>query len=640
MTKKILVFMSLLTLVFSDSILQAKDKDEVAEILTKFKNYRFGAVNVYRIVNVEDIKQIVQAKSAKKDGAKVVTDTTCLSKVELPILKEIQNGLDNELDKNKIKENIINQGYTPPADDIFDCAFEIYKQRMGPGLAQLNSYGYIVTTRPKNPGDYPEKIIGVLYKEIPMEDDENKKMKDYLELMSSEEIFSADRLKDESIDEVKYGYKNMYDMVYNYFRQGNVENKSMEAKGIADDVRYFPPIFGNSTSLITGDIINSSDIQRFKRISEGSPEDMINTEYELLVAADQIRWIQYEKQFAKDKNGKIAKPDYRLRLKNGDIVKIDQVKKETKMFDQDAILNIDFEKNAVYDSAGRYFNLEDIGARIINQNMSASNGNLPKFGVELKYGIEDINYTSFWSERLAVNAIWKNVKFGVILPTAGWSSLSTDLFKQDRKLTYASVGLQGKLDFPFVLIPRSDVFSLTFGYVFGDAQESSWKKRSKEEETFNPIATRFDRDYLIRANAQLLYTFAISIDKDYFLRFGIGPTMYSAEAWGLFRDSVLVDDALVAKINYKKDASQSKTVAGISGKIEFMATNNTTPYGAGVQYFDETLSMNAWLQIPVIENTFSIKLDASGYFVAFRKTKRAWENDNVITPMIRFIYTY
>lgn len=190
--------MSLLTLVFSDSILQAKDKDEVAEILTKFKNYRFGAVNVYRIVNVEDIKQIVQAKSAKKDGAKAITDTTCLTKVELPILKEIQNGLDNELDKNKIKENIINQGYTPPADDIFDCAFEIYRQRLTVGTAAINSYGYIVTTRPKNPGDYPDKIIGVLYKEISADDDENKKMKDYLELMSSEEIFSADRLKDEA----------------------------------------------------------------------------------------------------------------------------------------------------------------------------------------------------------------------------------------------------------------------------------------------------------------------------------------------------------------------------------------------------------------------------------------------------------
>ena len=83
-----------------------------------------------------------------------------------------------------------------------------------------------------------------------------------------------------------------------------------------------------------------------------------------------------------------------------------------------------------------------------------------------------------------------------------------------------------------------------------------------------------------------------------------------------------------------------ETVGGLSGKIEIMAKNIATPYGAAVQYFDEALMANLWLQIPVIENTLALRIDAKGYFVAFREDVHAWENSSVFTPMARVIVNF
>ena len=71
-----------------------------------------------------------------------------------------------------------------------------------------------------------------------------------------------------------------------------------------------------------------------------------------------------------------------------------------------------------------------------------------------------------------------------------------------------------------------------------------------------------------------------------------------------------------------------------------MTKNISTPYGASVQYFDEGLGVNAWLQIPIIQNTFALRLDAKGYFKAFKDNPRAWEKKSVFIPMARFIVNF
>jgi len=439
---------------------------------------------------------------------------------------------------------------------------------------------YLVTTQPKQIGGTPETIIGMIVSEKPFEE-MTAALKGNLEIAAPEDIYSHSFMKDELIDEIKFGYRTLYDLAYSYFIQGNVQNKTMEARGIGTDVRFFSERAGNTSSLIKSDVISSREVQTFKRISAGQPFNYYDKTNEVLVSADKVSWTRYKSRYLRDRSGKFKK-----------------------------------------DSLGNY----------ILDKRRAVNSYLPEFGVELKYGIEEINYPSFWSERMTLSALWKQVKLGVILPTAGWSSMSKSVFDQDRKLTNGGIGLAGEFDFPFMVIPNSGVFHLGFGVVFGDAQQSSYKNRSLDPDNY--VTNKNDNDYLIRSNGQLHYTFGVSVDEDYLIRFGVGGTFYTVEKWYNFLDKSGNEN----KIVYKE--LNTETVGGVSGKIEFMATNNTTPYGATLQYFDESLRIAAWLRIPIIQNSLSLQLDVNGYMTTFKDTPREWELNSVFIPMARFIFLF
>jgi len=152
----------------------------------------------------------------------------------------------------------------------------------------------------------------------------------------------------------------MYDLLVNAFLQGNVEDRTLEAQGIGTLITFFAPKAGITKSLLNKEgVVSSFDIQMFKRISEGQAYDITDKFNELIVSPDLISWRRY---------------DYpQLVYSDGFIDTIDRI----------------------------------------------TNYELPKYGVELKYGAEAINYPSFWSERLTLNAIWQGVKLGIILPTNG-----------------------------------------------------------------------------------------------------------------------------------------------------------------------------------------------------------------------------
>ncbi len=271
---------------------------------------------------------------------------------------------------------------------------------------------------------------------------------------------------------------------------------------------------------------------------------------------------------------------------------------------------------------------EDSTGNLVPDTYYITNEDLPEFGVELKYGIDALSYPSMWSERMTLSALWQSVKLGIILPTSGWSNLSESIYNINRTLTFGGVGVAAEFDFPFKVIPQSGVFHASLGYIFGDAKEPSYKDAPTLDDYMF-----YSPDYLIRANAQLHYTFGVSIDDDYWFRFGIGGTVYSAEHW----DYKVPEDIDPPELSYSKD--KTETVAGISGKIEFMSKNILTPFGASVQYFDEALGLKLWLEIPVIENTFALRFDASGYFTAFRDP-HPWEHSSVFVPQIRFIFNF
>lgn len=250
----------------------------------------------------------------------------------------------------------------------------------------------------------------------------------------------------------------------------------------------------------------------------------------------------------------------------------------------------------------------------------ATNSNLPKYGVELKYGLEDINYPSLWSERLAMNAIWGSSKLGLILPTGGWSNLSTS-FGNTRTMTHAGLGINGSFDFPIKVIDESGVFNLAMSYVFDDAVKSNHM-------VFNADANQY-QDFMVRYHATLQYSFAVSIDKDFLFRMRLGGTIYGMESWAEFYGST--------------DSSEFKnvkntTVGGVSGRIEFMTTSWSTPAGFSLNYFDETVLGTAWLQIPVVTN-FALRLDARVFAPVFRDP-RPWETSAVVMPALRFIFNF
>lgn len=556
-------------------------RDQVERILQNFKNYRYGAVSIYEVKEADELKDFLKSKRKAITGGPATEGKECLNDATPEVKRIILRGVEQELPKSRINDNIITEGFPPPTGDIMDCIYQHYLDSLSGPAFETVLHAYIVTTRPSVIGSIPDTIIGVIFVENEYETD-TRRVDRNLRNVSDLDIFSVYEMHDEKLDENKYGYNNLYDLAYSYFIQGNVESKMMEARSIGTDVEYFAPSVGNSTSLIDDNFINSEDIQRILRVSYGQSEDYYAKNNELIISPDLVRWTNYETRYEKKRNG-----DYKL------------------------------------DSNGR---------RIISYE-EPSNKYLPKFGLEMRYGIPEINYNSLWSERMTVSALWQNVKLGIILPTNGWSNMSKEVLDQNRKLTHAGVGLAGSVDFPFKVIPKSGIFHFSFGYVFGDAVESEYKNRNLDP-LVNP-ENRFDNDYVIRASAQLHYTFGMVIDENYQLRFGIGGTVYELEKW---YNKLDLHDNGVPYFRFSK--LESETIGGISASLEFMGINPTTPYGASLKYFDEALAANLWLNIPIVENMLSMKFDLNAYFTQFRKEPHPWENESLFTPMVRFIVVF
>lgn len=393
-----------------------------------------------------------------------------------------------------------------------------------------------------------------------------------LKSVSIGNIYIYDELKNFELDST-YSATNMYDLIVNAFIQMNVQNRTTEMQGIGEPGFYYATKFGVTKSIASNERnYGDYDIQAFLKISNGEPHKLGLNQNEVILSPDYISWRHYEIPTNWD------------------------------------------------------------GSQMVIDSFSSSNVNLPEYGLEIKYGIDNINYHSFWSERLTAYALWKNAKLGIILPTAGWSNLSTDLLDQSRKLTNAGVGLAGEFDFPIKIIPKSGLFRMSFGYVFGDAIESDYKNRDLTID-YNQFNENYI-DYLIRANFTFHYTFALAVDADYQFRFGFGVSGYDAERWYYKQ---IANENEEAKLNYQ--FFDDEFIFGLSGRAEFMAVNMTTPFGAYVQYFDEALSGNIWLQIPVYKNIIALKLETKAFSPLFRDN-HPWEVGGLFTPMARFIVTF
>ncbi len=439
-----------------------------------------------------------------------------------------------------------------------------YTQRVAWERAQFKK-AYVVTTR--RTGNEPVKVIGLL---VQKSSESYYGIKDDLDPPT--DIYLETQLKTKDLDEqvlvegvVKKAREvldgtssaTLLEYLENQVIQGNYENVTPEAQGIGEEgIQFVAKKYGNTTG------VSEDDVQSYIRISEGLPQNYQNNNEVIVSLADGISYRRYERATTAGAAGGDPETD----------------------------------------------------------SSRPTNANLPKYGVELRYGLEEINYPSLWSERVALNALWGSSRLGVILPTSGWSSLASD-FGNTQTMTNGGLGINGSFDFPIKVIDASGVFNMSASYVFDDASQSDHMQ----------LNTDFDRyeDYMVRYHASIQYSFAVKIDRDFMFRMRLRGTIYGMETWA--ETGVNTDSAMYKKVD-------EESIGGVSGRIEFMTTAWSTPVGFTLSYFDESILGKAWLQIPVVEN-FSLRLDASVFTPVFRDP-RAWENDAVVIPSLHLIFNF
>ncbi|GAB5466449.1 MAG: hypothetical protein Kapaf2KO_18850 [Candidatus Kapaibacteriales bacterium] len=604
------------TLAYSqDPTVARYGNDEVAKIISDFKNYRYGSVWVYEVTSGEIFKEMIESISGAGANAQQSDASVEQFKTDYPEAYEYTN---QAIQSGKIPQQIVRElddrGLTYDFDLYEKAANAMYLAASNTGPEKTYKV-YVVTSEPEGKiTAIPEKIYGAVVYSAPfldMSEDIDENLKGQQEMKN---VYSYKRLLDNQTPEAKYIqskfpiYDNMYELVRAQFQQGNVNSKTMDARSLGNpkDYEFYPEgTLGNAESLMERAYNPTDrDVQVFKRISSGEAMDF-NKKYQIIASPDLVSFKMYDQNVRRDRKGQV-----------------------------------------VIDSSGN----------IVLDNRFASNDNLPVFGVEAKYGIDNINYFGLWSNRMTVSALWDNMKFGVILPTGGWSVLA-DEFSQQRGLTTAGFGVNAEIDFPFPLIQNSGVFEASVGYVFGDAEPNSWIDEPNLSNVFSQQQldqllqnNNYPGAYNIRFNSQLHYTFAMAIDDDYLLRVGLGGTVYQVESWNYGIDSPSVDNQRpeptfreiqvpVTESDVDGFSGSSNIYGGVSGKIDFMAQDVDNPYGATLQYLDGQIGYQAWMQFNVIEQTLGFKAALMGYSNAFRD-RRPWELDNMFMPTIRAIYTF
>ena len=572
MLKKILILVVsiviIATLKPAVSVAQGEEsfRMQLESILYSFKNYRFSNISVWQVKDIKDIRKIIK----QRDEAESLGDAG--GNVSAECLKGVDNAI-LQLIQAEVNNGNSSSGIArtimgrglTPPPVAQFDCIVKYYESLVSGPSKQIQNAYIVSTRKGKDELVPNTIIALI---VTFEDKPD--IKSNVNGVGPANTFTHPELKEYSLDPKEYKSSNLYGLLENAFMQGAVRDVTLEAQGVGTLIYWFPPKAGVTKTLMDKETeISSKDVQIFKRVSEGSALDIKYKTDELIISPDLISWRKF--------------PNPIITYDDGFVDSADPV----------------------------------------------ANKRLPLYGVELKYGLDGINYPSFWSERLTLSAVWQGVKLGIVLPTNGYSSVSKDIFSTERRLTYAGVGLAGEADFPLAVVPKSGIFNANFSYVFGNANELFAQKPNIETGEYNINSN----DYLVRFNGQLHYTFGVAIDDDYMLRFGLGGTMYVMEKWF---NNVIVNEELRENVT-SFEMLEEETVGGVSGRVEFMSKNAATPYGASLQYFDEGLYTNLWLQVPLVENSFSLRFDAKGYFKAFTNIPRKWENKSVFIPMVRFI---
>ncbi len=547
---------------------------QLKSILGKIKNYRYGNISVFKLDD-ESMKSV----------SELLNPTPVMSETASKCVPAKQAQIDDKVTELGCAVTLEDLLSDPEIKKVLrgEC-MDYAKYAVLRKQAECNNFkrAYVVTTRYTE--NQPFKIIAMI-----TSNSENKKLTTVLGV--PRDIITYTQLRQQAAP-ASSSAKTLYQYLDNFVvQQHSTEgvNLTTEAQGIGDEV-FIKAIHGLSK------IVDEQDVEMYKRISDGQAMNYTKPN-ELVVSPDLISFRNYSPR-------------------------------EGMSLGSDSIYN-----------------------RM-----------LPTYGVELRYGIDAVNIPSFFSDRVSLNAIWGWNKLGIILPTNGWSSLGKQLGMTQR-LTHAGFGLDASFDFPIdVTNSGTGVFNLAGSYVFSDAVKSNHpyevhsftteqttdtlRKTAPDTVTAKrSIFSRLTNDFLIRVNAQLHYTFAVSVDSGNFFRFRIGGAMYSRETWSNEVGSAQIDTLLNGKPKgdtsftfdtYRK--TETKTIGGVSVRIDYMSMYVTTPYGFGLQYFDEAISGNAWMLIP-INPSFGLRFEGN-FSTPILRDPYIWENRTTFIPTARIIYNF
>jgi hypothetical protein len=625
--------------VLTSNHVRAQKTAQIRSILSKIESYKYSNIFVFK-VNEDTKSELLPLLSIKKPTEPPMTQRFLKEK---DAVIEAYNTPDfNKKDKDKLKELRIAKW-----EKIHDNYFS-YLDSLATWQNSTFKSAYIITNR-FDVGQEPN-IISLIT---------SKSEKDVLAVVALGQTAPNSGIKDVYLsnpDLVKLPSPRATVPVSNDLKeylswriaQNDVENVTAEVQGIDGETKFLPQKYGTSYA------IQEDDIQKYLRITEGQPLEYEEPNELTIGFFDVIRFRHYGVLEDLSVMSSTESTD-----NSGTANSVNTINPDSVLSEKDLKNN----NNTLNTKSGN----ESVSA---TQNKKFYNYNLPLYGVELKYGLPEINYPSLWSERMTLSVMWQSNKFGIILPTNGWSSLATDLFSAERKLTNAGLGIYGSLDFPIKLLNQGGVFNFNGSYVFGDA-------------AVNPVATQFmfagrnasgqsdsasyrslDLSYLPRFHAQAHYSFAIDIDRTAFFRFKLGATMYVIQRFAELEqqngndengrpvyekknrqiDQYSYDDLSTLnrfdqlKIAAMNGLQGSEVIAGLSGRIEFMNRSRTVPWGASMQFFDGSISGDVWAQVRVT-NAFNVKLQAQ-YFQAALRDPKPWEVQTIVLPSLQLIFNF
>ncbi|MBM4179354.1 MAG: hypothetical protein FJ211_08495 [Ignavibacteria bacterium] len=539
-------------------------------VLRSLSNYRYGDVSVFRVEGqlFTDLQRYLNPPPVDKTGSR----DRISSKVGLD--DAIKKAVRKTQDREKIDAFLEDEAFSP--DDIASRdaqdVIQFYLDERA-YLSELFSGAYVITSKYQR-GETGDNlvIIGLLKTRFKPA---GNTIRDLRGVNPGDVItrYELTRLDPPPTSAKSYDDK-MYGFLKDQVIQNNVLNVTLEAQGIDDlDTRFVRQTFGNTVQ------VNEDDVQQFMKITNGIPVPYYGPNELTISAPDLISYRRY-------------RPDPTPQT----------------------ITVMEF------DSTGTEVPVE--------KEVITYNSKLAQYGFELRSGLEDLNYPSTWSERLALNAIWSQAKLGIILPTSGLASVA-NAFGNQRSMTHAGFGVNTSIEVPIKLIAESGVFNVAGSYVFGDASKTKHQRYDKDA-TFSP---NLGSDFLIRYHAQIHYTFALRVDDANLFRLRLGGAGYGIERWA-DRTYQAQDQTDSTEFEMYND----KFYGGVSAKVEFMNTSWSTPLGASLQYFDDAIFGNIWLHVQA-SNDLGFRLDVSMFSPVFREA-RLWENASVFMPSLRAILNF